>query len=374
MLGDENTGDTFISQEDNNSNDIFGANGIELQTEDDGDFIPVSFNNDFNANEAVEKTENFQEQKIDETKKENSNEEFRFSDEDIDKENFENKEKENDDDEEKLIARLKEKGFDVSKKETVDLSKVQQEDLKRIDSFLSEANTFLKQNDEVIVREKLKSDLARTYQAAGKGNMIGSEEFDIDLEVEYTEYEDSSTLRKLFADTVRRDLKDLVTENENKKNTIISDKEKSEKEKITGNRLKVQDSLKEIMKSGILGLQVDSERAQKIYDKVRSGEFSKTINSDPSLVAEFATYYEYREELIGKFGGPTYGEGVKAAVDAIAGDNKNATKSPLQNAMNIDSSKGQGGLKSGRSAWNMPVVKEEDMKDRRTAGLVKEYL
>lgn len=278
--------------------------------------------------------------------------------------------------EEEIIAKLKEKGYDVAKKDAVPEDKKQEIELKRIDSFLEQANNFITQNDETVVKEKLKNDLAKSYIAKGKQHLIGTEDFEIDLEAEYSEYEDNATLRKLYAENVRRDVKELIAKNESEKNKITQETEKEIQSRIAENKMKLQETIKDINKQGIFGLQVSVDAAKEIYKSVVDGSFTKAVNSDPSLVAEFATYLKYREDIKKTIGGPTYGEGVKAAVDALAGNEKTATKSPLTQAMNNASSQGQGGALNRKQSWALPTVNDEqaDNKKPYVAGEIKTFL
>ena len=273
----------------------------------------------------------------------------------------------NQENEEDLIKKLQEKGYKIEKEGATSENKEEALEMERIDGLLNQANQFISQPDNVVVKEKLRSDLAKQYSQRGKQHLVGSEEFEIELEGEYSEYENNPAMTKLFADNVRRDVKEVISQNEQQKNQIVAKREQAEQQKVAENRINLQNGIKAIASSneGFLGVKITPEVSKKIYNSVISGEFAKTVNSDPNLVAEFATYIEHREEIRKKLGGPSYGEGVKAAVDALLGNNKDARTTPLTQAM-TSSSNGQGGAVNRKSSWGIDTVKVEgDKKDEK---------
>lgn len=260
-------------------------------------------------------------------------------------------------DENDAIERLKAMGYNVDK----EVSPESQEklELDRLNGLINRGNEFLSLPDEEVVKRKIRTDLSQKYLDQGKQHLIGSTEFEEEIEDEFLEYEGNSRMLQVFASSIRRDVKDAIKEHEDERNQISGKINQREQQQVAENRLKLQDSIKSMVKdkNGFLGIKLSIEDSKEIYQSVTSGSFAKQVNSDPNLVAEFAAFIRFRDQIKDRIGGPSYGEGVKAAVDAITG-NKVATKSPLGTMMASTSSKSE---KGGRKSWAMPTVSSEEL-------------
>ena len=73
--------------------------------------------------------------------------------------------------------------------------------------------------------------------------------------------------------------------------------------------------------------------------EIRFGPTFFSLNSNPEIIAEVAFYVKNRDSIKENFGKATFGEGVKATVDAITGKNAQQTPTSLNNAMNGKSSR-----------------------------------
>lgn len=268
------------------------------------------------------------------------------------------------------IEKLKALGYNVDKASTPENE--DKLEINRLNDLISRGNDFLNLSDLEVVKRKVKSDLSQKYIDSGRQHLIGTEDFENEFEEEMLDYEDNPKLLQMFASNVRRDVRDNIKEYEEDKGKITNKITQREQQQLAQNRLKLQDSIKTMLgnKNGFLGIQLSVEDSKEIYNSITSGKFTKQVNSDPNLVAEFAAFIRFRDQIKERIGGPSFGEGVKAAVDAMTG-NKGATKSSLGTMMASPSSKNDG---RSRKSWAMPTISDEELdKSTKVVGKVQLY-
>ena len=347
--------------------DVFNEQ-IPLMSEDDGLIVPSSFREENIFDDPAPPAENqapASANPIDQSQNpaggENpfSPEENIFKDELVEK--FAEK-KENSFDPDEAIKKLQEQGFVVEKKEIESEDKLEQAELQRLNSEYQSAQEFLTKSNDAIITEKLRNDLAKEYRDYGKGHLINTEEFEIEVESKFERISENETTKNMYADNIRRGIQQYAEGVKEKTKEISDKKELRFKQQLASKRKNLQGAIGGLMKTKFLGFDVNAEVANEIYQDITSGNFTKEIEANPALIAEFALYKKNREAIMQSFGGATYGEGVKAAVDAI---NKGgtATKSSLQQAV-TGSSNAQGSI-SRRQAWQMPEI--EDSNERKPA-------
>ena len=273
---------------------------------------------------------------------------------------------------EELIQKLQERGYSAPEKvEEKSEDFVENQELQRLNNELQNAENFLSKSDDEVVLLKSRDDIAKKYTSLGKAHLIGTEDFDIDVEAQVDEISVSETQKKLFADNVRNGIENYKGTIEQQKSILNTKRQEKKDQAIAQNRLKLQGSIENIVSGGkFLGIDVNAEQAQAIYGEITSGEFTKTINSNPDLVAKFAFFIKNQEAIESAFGGATYGQGVKDAVSAIRDKGSQTSKSPISQAIN--SSNAQGGT-NRLASWKLPVIEEDKNKpeeQRYVAGRV----
>lgn len=278
-------------------------------------------------------------------------------------------EKKSDDD---LKAELEKRGFKVDKVEDVDVNVQRTQELSRINTLISDAKNFLSLPPQKMVEEKVRAELARQYISSGRQGLIGNEEFQIELESELEQYTGNPALLNIYANNVKTEVQNVIQQNEGKANQITSEIDTEVKEKLIKSRAGIQNGLTAIHGSGIFGIKPTSEETKEIYNSIISGEFSKTVNSDPNLVAEFATYRKFREQIHSKLGGPTYGEGVKAAAETINGGplkSESSLATVVKNTANgVTGISGQNDRKKSWSQQRVEIPTQNDGQKQVIAG------
>lgn len=256
-----------------------------------------------------------------------------------------------------LIAELEKRGITVAKPKEEDVNAQRTEELQRLNSTITSAESFLNLPPEKIVREKLRSNLVKQYTSSGRQSQIESDDFQIDLESELEKYTENSTLLNIYSDNIKREVQDVIRETKEKAGEINSVVEKEIKQTLVQKREKLQSGVTAIHASGIFGIRPTAKESEEIYDSIISGEFTKSVNSDPNLVAEFATFIKFREKINSKLGGPTYGEGVKSAAETINGGplkTESSLGTVVRNA--TQGVTGSGNNNDRRKSWEQKTV------------------
>jgi hypothetical protein len=262
--------------------------------------------------------------------------------------------------EEELIQRLQQKGYAAPvKEEEKSEDFVENQEFQRLNNELQNAENFLKQPDAEVIRIKSRDELIKKYQSLGKSHLVGTEDFEIDLEATVEEITQSEHQAKMYADNIRNGIANYKNTVEAQKQNLNTKKQERRDQAIAQSRLKLQGSLENIVSGGkFFGVDVNAEQAQEVYNEITSGEFTKTVNSNPDLVAKFAFFTKNLEAIESLLGGATYGQGVKDAVTAIRDKGTQQSRSPISAAIN--SSKAQGGA-NRLDSWKLPTI-EDDQK------------
>lgn len=323
--------------------------------DDDGDDIPIQddfFSFNANDNQGSEENPDDNNQEAQEQTQENDVD-LVFDDEIVE----EQKNSDENKTDEELIALAAKRGLVLKKEEVVDVNAERTIELQRLNQSVSNMESFLNLSDEQVVKEKIKAETTRRYIQENKQHLIGTEDFEMELEAEYSQVSEHNSLFKIYADNVRREVQSGLDANKAKVSSINEEIESENKKALTEKRTSLQSSLKSIYQSGIFGIKLTPEESKEIYNSIISGDFSKTVNNDPNVLAEFATYQKFRQQIISKLGGPTYGEGVKAAAEKLNGGALQ-TETPLASAIRNSSQSATttGDNNNRKKAWSNGTV------------------
>jgi hypothetical protein len=266
--------------------------------------------------------------------------------------------------EEELIQRLQQKGYSAPvKEEEKSEDFVENQELQRLNNELQNAENFLKQPDAEVIRIKSRDELIKKYQSLGKAHLVGTEDFEIDLEATVEEITQSEHQAKMYAESIRNGIATYKNNVEAQKQNLNTKRQEKRDQAVAQSRLKLQGSLENIVSGGkFFGVDVNTEQALEVYNEITSGEFTKTVNSNPDLVAKFAFFTKNLEAIESLLGGATYGQGVKDTVTAIRDKGTQQSRSPISAAIN--SSQAQGGA-NRLDSWKLPTI-EDDQKQPDT--------
>lgn len=358
--------------------DVFNNAPIPMMTEDEGLIKPYNPFVDPVTEPAapsepiVPENKNQQQQQNqnqdDNQQNQDSEEGFNFKDEIVEKYSGQGK------DEKQTIEQamqlLKEQGFNVEKPDNNSPDHQENLEFERITGQINYAKDFLNKSDDEVIKEKVYTDLSKKYSDFGKGNLIGSEEFNDDVEMELEQISASSVQKKMYADNIRNNVSSFLKGQEKAKEQIIQNREDRNMKAIAEKRRNLQSSIQNISKSKFLGLDVNPEQAQEVYNDITSGNFTKTINENPDLVAKFAFFIKNLESIENNLSGATYGEGVKATVDAIRGNKAQQSRSPIHQAL----SNAQGGNVDKLSRWRDSEIEPQEQPPVQNQGFEKPYV
>ena len=349
------------SQEAVASTELFNE-AIPVQSEDSG-LIPMRFNFYDDGNHDDDDDENGLENANADADANAGADGFEniIKDEELDKLDLSKNQPKEEESVEELIAKLKEKGIEVKTPEAqVPESEIEKQKIERIDNFLQLAEDFLKQDDISVIKDSIINEVTQKYQRLGKQDLIGSEEFELEVGMELSEYESNPRASKIYADNIRLSISEKINLNKSEKNKILSAREESERAKRLEERVKIKETISKFNKEKLFGMEATPEILQDVYNSIVSNEISKIVNSNPEIIAEVAFYVKNRDSIKENFGKATFGEGVKATVDAITGKNAQQTPTSLNNAMNGKSSNTSGNFNK-QSLWSDEIVKPEEV-------------
>lgn len=232
---------------------------------------------------------------------------------------------------EDAIEKLKNLGYKIDKSDEVDEKSQKLETVSNLDKQISNIESFIKQDDMVLCRQRVIQDLTDEYVKNGRREELNGEDFKADVEAQMDEYNYNPRLASLEAKAIRTDMERFISEKKNEKSGI--EKEIADEELATtkNHRIELQKSFKGYNNKTLFGQKLDAETIKTAYKKMVSGEVAKTINNDKNIQAEVALYLEFRETLLASKGS-TYGEGVAATVKALNGD-ESATRTSLNKAV-----------------------------------------
>ena len=338
-----------ITSSNESSTELFNI-PIPVKSEE-SNFIPMKFsftNDDDNDNDDDDENIN-SEDVIENINQDSENQNFSIiKDEELESTEIKNTSEKNEEDTKELIEKLKAKGIEVKvPEEQAPESEIEKQKLERIDNFIKLANDFIKQDDVSVIKDSLINEISQKYQRLGKEDLIDSEEFTLEVEMELAEYENNPRAAKNYADNIRLNISEKINLNKQEK----ENSKKLEERKI------IRDTISKFNKQKLFGIEANQEILQDVYNSIVSNDIAKTVNSNPEILAEIAFYVKNRESIKENFGKATFGEGVKAIVDEISGKNSQQSPSSLNNAMS-QKSNGIGNL-SKRSLWADEIIEEQ---------------
>lgn len=255
---------------------------------------------------------------------------------------------------EQIIADLKSKGFDV----TAPGGNQAQEDPRisesnQLKSELGQAQALLGQTDDVIIKEKFTDNLKRKYTNERRQHLIGSEEFNLEIEADIEELNQNKFNKNIVADNIRRDVQGYASQKEAKLQGINTAIQSENETKANENRTALQAQFTDFHKNGFMNVDIPANIAEEVYNDVISGKFNQEIKNDHNLVAQFALFTKLQKTFTDKLGQPTYGEGVKAAFDQFNKNGQQGARNPLAQMSSSQAgngNQGEGGSINGRFA------------------------
>ena len=349
-----------IAPSNESSTELFNI-PIPVKSEE-SNLIPMrfSFTNDDDDNDDDDKEENTNLENVpgdNNQDLENQNISI-IKDEELEKTEIKNTSEKDEEDTKELIEKLKAKGIEVKvPEEQTPESEIEKQKLERIDDFIKLANDFIKQDDVSVIKDSLINEISQKYQRLGKEDLIDSEEFTLEVEMELAEYENNPRAAKNYADNIRLNISEKINLNKQEKEKIFTQKQEKENSKKLEERKIIRDTISKFNKQKLFGIEANQEILQDVYNSIVSNDIAKTVNSNPEILAEIAFYVKNRESIKENFGKATFGEGVKAIVDEISGKNSQQSSSSLNNAMS-QKSNGVGNL-SKRSLWADEIIEEQ---------------
>ena len=261
--------------------------------------------------------------------------------------------------EEELIAQLKEKGYNINKEETVPEEESQRVEMQRLNAEYDNAIAFINKSDDEKISEKVKSDLTREYASLGQGHLVGGEDFEYEVQQKINKISENEVTKNLYTENLTKGIQAYADGLKNDQQKITDAAVQKEKRETAERRSNLQSSIKTIAATPFMGITVTPEMAAEVYQHVTSGDFTKEVNNNPTLVAEFALFKQNKEAIMANVGGATYGEGVKAGVQSIVNGSAQTSRPSLQNAM-ASPSNASGSQVTRRQAWQTPVIENTE--------------
>lgn len=292
---------------------------------DESDFIPMNFDDDGgtpppppNSEASSEENQNQNQgnQGNDDAGKEgNQNQDLVFND---DISALQSK-----DETQKVIEKLKAEGYEVKRNDDNSPDKKTELEINQLKNIVETATNFIKKPNLELIRIKFENDKAQQYKNSGRENMIGKEEFKIEVEAELSRFEDDPVIAEIMADKLRNEIKEtVIKQNNDKLETINSELQRKYTEKLTENRNRLQESFKKYHKEGFLNVKPSPEEINEVYQDIISNNFAKSVKDNPNELVEFALFRKYKTQILEAFGGGTYGDGVADAFKTIEGKDK----------------------------------------------------
>lgn len=242
------------------------------------------------------------------------------------------------------IKQLQSMGYNISQEQ--DPLRVKEHEITQLDSIIANMTNALEESDEVLCRESVYEELAKQYKREGRQNEIGGESFKLEVEAGMEEFKYSDRLMKLQANATRNLIKSFINEKTQEKEKIKSEVTQAREKEINENRTALKSTFTKYNNQKLFGQSVDQGTLIKAYQSITSGNFTKEIETNKDLQAEFAIYLQLRSNLQ-QSGGGTYGEGVAAAVNALNGK----TQPTPSSLMNTVSRPGAGGIADRIARW-----------------------
>ena len=276
-------------------------------------------------------------------------------------------EPDDDDDVDKMIEKLKAKGFNVDKPEDIDPSVEYKNKREVLSSRVENLKNFLKSDDDVIIKLGMTNELKALYHKENKAHLIGSEDFNEELEANLNDL--NFTTRSVLLNNFKSQIQNVISKDENEIKELDIQERNRSTSLIKENRQKLGREFNKIFKNGqFLGVPLgDGSILKEAYNDVVNKRLDSKFN-DPQVVTEVALYLRLRDKLIENSGKGTYGEGVKSAFDAILkGDFSSVSKNPLVNAVDKTGRDTSGAAGIGdidlKSHWEVSIEENKKKKE-----------
>ena len=247
---------------------------------------------------------------------------------------------------EEAIKKLEALGFKVDQNAAPDPLQAKEFEIKELDRINNDLKSYLKLDDMRLCREHVIDEVIKKWQSAGKDPDINSDEFKTEVEYEMVQFEDNPRLASLQANQVKQILNNAIQKNEDKKTEISTEVKNTRDKAIQENRQALQGTFNGYNGKTLFGVKITPDHLKTAYKSITSGDFTKQIESDKSLQAEFALFLGLRDQISNN-GGGTYNEGVAAAVKALEGNGPKVESSLAHTA----SRSGAGSVVDRASAW-----------------------
>lgn len=229
---------------------------------------------------------------------------------------------------EEALEKLKALGFEMVKAGDADPLQAKEHEITQINQVITNMQSALNLDDLSLCREQVYNDLAEEYKKNGKVSQIGSEEFKLEIEAGMEEFQYTPRLANLQANQVRSQIKEFIQDRTQAKEKINTEVKVARDKELEENRNSLKSTFTQYNNQVLFGQKIDQQTLVTAYQKVVSGDFTKTIEKDRALQAEFALYLELKPKLV-QSGNGTYGEGVAATVNALNGSAQRQTPSSL---------------------------------------------
>lgn len=332
--------------------DIFNTSH-EIQNEDDGTIVFDEFNSNNSQQQNQSQQQNSQSQN--QQQQQSSSEENSSGEKVIDftkSLNPDNSEGNKDDQE--MIKLLKEKGYNIEKENEIHPEEKHKDLLKDADVYIQQGEDFLKLNDDQIILQSEKNELSRIYKSSGKEHLIGSEEFNNELEANVAEITDNAGTKRIHAGNIRQNIQGMIDKKKLEKESAEGEINTYNQKQLEANQQKLQESFQGIYKEGFLGLELSQEDVLAAYNMITDKKLSQKLNSNPGLVAKVALFLQKEEQISKIVGTPSYGEGVKAAIEAISKQGAQSSSNPITDGLrNSQAQSSQGSGNSNRFQSNV---------------------
>lgn len=259
-----------------------------------------------------------------------------------------------------VLEKLQQAGYELKKKDVVDENVEIQKKLDFIQKNIESAKEFVRLSDEKIVKEKVTNDFVDLYNQTGRGHLINTPEFEIEVEAEIDSKYSNPGVQKIYADNIRQTVqKNVIDRNTEDANNIIKKQEEKVLQQTQETTKKLQSAFDNIHKNGFMNMKFKDEDLVSAYKNIVNGNFTKEIKESPEELAELAMYYYHKKTLKEQVLGPTFGQGVKTATEIFDGKDSGGKGSPMEAAHNRTAQQTTG---FDVNKWLSDEVKSEDQK------------
>ena len=150
---------------------------------------------------------------------------------------------------------------------------------------------------------------------------VNDEDVIADINSQVEEMIDKGTLG-LEAKVLRKDLSEIIGKREGEVNKIVSKREAAETAEKENYKKDLESTFVKLYGEGnFYGIDVDKKVFGKVYQKVISGEFEKSLENK-EIVAELALMNELKEDLFKNATGLTYNDGIGSILDEFKNKKK----------------------------------------------------